>query len=227
MYDRVESNVVYTALFFISLHTYRPHSSLGFYTPYQAHFDSHVASHLARAQSTNQRARQARIAEFEGQRPAKDRIQIGDKVLLRAKTKTFQKLSSVFNPYFTDRIYTVESIDKRYLPWLYRLKETADGKRKFYAFELQKLDKDYQSVQSDNVNASMIKVKDVILEGDTRLRSGRTVRGRGTPIYFIERDGQMDRVPESTLRILRSSLGADSLIYDDSFKEESKKQFVI
>ena len=211
----------------LPLRTYRPHSSLGFYTPYQAHFDSHVASHLARAQSTNQRARQARIAEFERQRPAKDRIQIGDRVLLRTKPKTFQKLSSVFNPYFTDRVYTVRSIDKRYLPWLYRLNETADGKRKFYAFELQKLDRDYQSAQDGDVNRSAIRIKDVMLEGDTRLRSGRTIRGRGTPIYVIERDGQMDRIPESTLRILKSSLGADSLIYDNSFQEESKKQFIV
>ena len=198
------------------------------HTPYQAHFDSHISSYLAKLQSEEHKKYQSRVAQFEQERSRKDRIQIGDKVLLRTKTRSFQKLSSVFNPYFSEQVYSVHSIDRRVLPWLYRLNEVSDGRRKFYAFELQKLDESYQdSSHSTNPNRSTLLVKDVIIEGTTTLRSGRSVRNRGTPIYLIERDGSSDRVPESTLRVLKSALGADAIVYSDVFNEEPKLKYIV
>ena len=208
--------------------TLRSHSSLHSHTPFQAHFDSHVASDLARLQTRARETRQTRISEFERHRNPNDRIRIGDKVLLRTKPRSFQKLSSVFNPHFSDRVYSVRSIDKRVLPWLYRLKEISDGRRKFYSFELQKLDEEYGAIQSERVNPSNILVKDVIMEGNTRLRSGKTFQNRGTPFYLIEREGRSDRIPEGTLKILKNSLGKEAITYDGSFYEsESKRKFII
>ena len=203
----------------------RPHSSLAGHTPYEAHFDSNVSAQLARLQSINLSNRQRCAKRFQLQ---SERLSIGDKVLLRTKKHSFDKLSPVFAPYYEPQIYTIESIEKRFLPWLYILAEKADGKRKFYAFELHKLDSSYQSHPNTVREIEpRIYVKDVLIENRSALRSGRVIPGKGTAMYIIERNNEVDKVPESTLRLFKSSLGSNSLVYDTTFQEPSKQEFIV
>ena len=154
------------------------------------------------------------------------RLQIGDLVLLRNKRRPFQKLSSVFYPRFASKIRRVTKIDKRYMPWCYNLSELPDS-RKFYSFELLKLDKSFQATRPTTQQNSQINVKDVILQDTSTLRSGRVVKGKGTIMYIIERNGSEDIVHEATLKILKHSLGSSALIYNLSFHSGKKSKFVI
>ena len=204
----------------------RPHSSLDNFSPIWVHYDSHTASHIARLtiKSHISHQKQAYI-QFSAEKES-TRLQIGDLVLLRNKRRPFQKLSSVFYPRFASKIRRVTKIDKRYMPWCYNLSELPDS-RKFYSFELLKLDKSFQATRPTTQENSQINVKDVILQDTSTLRSGRVVKGKGTIMYIIERNGSEDIVPEATLKILKHSLGSSALIYGPSFHSGEKSKFVI
>ena len=212
-------------IFFPFFFSIRPHSSLAGHTPYEAHFDSNISAQLARLQSIHLDNRQRCAKRFQLQ---SERLSIGDKVLLRTKKHSFDKLSPVFAPYYEPRIYTIESIDKRFLPWLYILTERAESKRKFYAFELHKLDVSYQSHPNTRHDIEpRIYINDVLIENRSALRSGRVIPGKGTAMYLIERNNEVDKVPESTLRLFKSSLGSDSLIYSTMFQDPAKQEFIV
>ena len=204
----------------------RPHSSLDNFSPIWVHYDSHTSSHIARLviKSHISHQKQAYIQSLE--ETEDKRLQVGDLVLLKNKRRPFQKLSSVFYPSFASKVRRIRKIDKRYMPWCYNLSELPDS-RKFYSFELLKLDRSFQTTQLATQQGSQINVKNVILQDTSTLRSGRVVKGKGTIMYIIERNGSQDIVPEATLKILKQSLGSSALKYDPSFNSEEKSKFVI
>ena len=112
------------------------------------------------------------------------------------------------------------------MPWCYNLSELPDSRR-FYSFELLKLDRSFQTTRPVTKQASQINVKDVIIQNNSTLRSGRIVKGKGTIMYIIERNGSEDIVPEATLKILKQSLGSSALLYNPTFNSEEKKKFMI
>ena len=196
------------------------------YSPIWVHFNSHTSSHIARLVIKKHISHQKQAYIEASSKTKATRLQVGDLVLLKNKRKPFQKLSSVFHPRYANKVRRVRKIDKRYLPWCYILSELPDS-RKFYSFELQKLDESFGTSEPSVQQASQIRIKDVILQDASRLRSGRVVRGKGTLMYIIERNGSDDIVPEATLRILKHSLGSSALTYDPSFNSEEKKKFVV
>lgn len=200
----------------------RPHSSLDNFSPIWVHYDSHTSSHIARlvVKSHISHQKQAYV-QFSAE--TKDtRLQVGDLVLLKNKRRPFQKLSSVFYPQFASKVRRIRKIDKKYMPWCYNLSELPDSRR-FYSFELLKLDKSFQATRPVTKQTSQINVKDVILQNNSTLRSGRVVKGKGTIMYIIERNGSEDIVPEATLKILKNSLGSSALLYNPTFNSEEKK----
>ena len=73
----------------------------------------------------------------------------------------------------------------------------------------------------------LIVVKDVIFIENPRLRSGKIMKQKGFLMYVIERNGKIDRVSEATLRLLKTTLGSASLVYDSSFQSEDKQHYII
>ena len=204
----------------------RPHSSLDNYSPIWVHWDSHTSSHIARLVIRSHISHQKQAYIEASSKTKVTRLQVGDLVLLKNKRKPFQKLSSVFYPRYASKVHRIRKIDKRYLPWCYILSELPDS-RKFYSFELQKLDKSFGTSRPTVQQVSQIRIKDVILQDASKLRSGRVVKGKGTLMYIIERNGSEDIVPEATLKILKHSLGSSALKYDPSFNSEEKNKFVV
>ena len=154
-------------------------------------------------------------------------LKIGDKVLLRTKRLAFQKLSSVYYPQFQGKVHVVTLIDRKTAPFLYGLDGITDGKRRFYRFELLRLDETFDSLPDQASNVSKVFVKDVIFIENPRLRSGKIMKQKGFLMYVIERNGKIDRVSEATLRLLKTTLGSASLVYDSSFQSEDKQRYII
>lgn len=208
---------------------------MDFFTPYEVHFDSHTSSYISRYNSGQHFQRQKETFKFFSTN-SDSRLQIGDRVLLRSKKRYFEKLSPVFYPQFLDNIFTIEYIDKKYLPWTFKLTEISSDKRRFYAFELRKLDPSYQtnlstqqssSSTSDLNNDNTILVKDITIKDKTKLRSGRTVPGKGRIFYVIERNGKRDELSRAALTTLQRALGRTALKYDATFQQPSKQHYIL
>ena len=222
-----------TFFYFLSflLSFLRSHSSLDFFTPYETHFDTHISSHISRFNSGQHFQRQKDTFTFFSTH-FDNRLQIGDRVLLRSKKRYFEKLSPVFYPKFLDDIFTIDFIDKRYLPWTFKLAEISSNKRRFYAFELRKLDPSYQtkpthSSSPDFDSDNTILVKDITIRDKTNLRSGKIVPGKGRVFYVIERNGKKDELSEAALTTLQRALGRTAIKYDDTFQQPSKQQYIL
>ena len=215
-------------LFFFMIN-FRRHSALGNgrFTPVQVHHDSHAACLVARINAAKEEIRQRDSYELERQQPSQERLTVGDFVLVKSKKDAFLKTSSVFNPAFSGQKYQIVSVDRQFFPWMYRL-SGFNKKKKFYRFELQKVfTSSAETESSKSRHSSTINVKDVIFEQPSRLRSGRLVPGKGIAVYLVERDGKVDRVPASTLRILKRALEPGALTYDSVFNSADKSDYVI
>lgn len=196
------------------------------FSPIWAHHDSHTASHIARLVIKSHISHQKQAYIQSSTETNDKRLKVGDLVLLKNKRRPFQKLSSVFYPRFGSKVRRIRKIDRKYMPWCYILSDLPDY-RKFYSFELQKLDSSFETTRPITRQHSQINVKNVVLQNASTLRSGRIVKGKGTIMYIIERNGSEDIVPEATLKILKQSLGSSALVYDPSFDSKEKKKFVI
>ena len=226
---RVFTHAIFSFFLFLTAlaHCRRPHSSLDGFTPIRVHFDSHISSHISRLFVKQHALHEKRAYQRHLSQKVSSHLKVGDKVLLRTKRLAFQKLSSVYYPQFQNKVHVVTLIDKKTAPFLYGLDGIADGKRRFYRFELLKLDQTFGSLPDQVNNVSKVFVKDVIFVENPRLRSGKIMKQKGFLMYVIERNGKIDRVPEATLRLLKSTLGSDSLVYDSSFQREDKKNYII
>lgn len=205
----------------------RPHSSLAKLTPFRAHFDSHASAYLARLFVKQHAIHEKKAYRQYLSQKDTSHLRLGDKVLLRKKRLAFQKLSSVYYPQFQSEAHVVTLIDKRTAPFLYGLSGIADTNRRFYRFELLKLDEQYGSLPDKVNNISKVHVKDVIFLQSPRLRSGKVMKQKGSLMYVIERNGRTDQVSEATLKLLKSTLGADSLVYDSSFHQGDKQRHIV
>ena len=193
----------------------------------QAHHCSHTACLVARINGAKEHDRQRDGYHLEQRQTSHEKLNVGDFVLLKSKKDAFLKTSSVFNPAFSGQKYQILSVDRRFFPWMYRL-SGFDKKRKFYRFELRKVFTSYADTETNALIPSpAINVKDVIFEQPSQLRSGRLIPGTGIAVYLIERDNKIDRVPASTLKILKRALGPGALQYDTVFTSASKSDYVI
>ena len=213
--------------FFFLIHCHRPHSSLDGFTPFRVHFDSHISSYISRLFVKQHALHEKRAYRQHLSQRESSQLRVGDKVLLRTKHLAFQKLSSVYYPQFQGKVHVVTLIDRKTAPFLYGLDGTSNDKRRFYRFELLKLDQAYDSLPDQVNNVSKVFVKDVIFIENPRLRSGRLMKQKGYLMYVIERNGKIDRVPEATLRLLKTTLGSTSLVYDSSFQREDMQGYII
>lgn len=193
------------------------------YTPYEAQFDSHASSDIARYNSGKEIIRQKAISNFHNA-PSK-RFNIGDRVRLKNQRKTFHKTSAIFYPNFSEEIFTVHSIDKRVLPWLYSLAEISNKKRRYYGFELLKLDPLYGHIQNEHKNKDKIFIKKFELRGEPSLRSGKLLPTKKKLFYHIVRDNKEDIVPADTLKIYKKIFGSNILIYSDIFDEAGNNAY--
>ena len=192
----------------------RKHSSLNGYTPYQVHHDSHISSTIARFNSGKEVDRQQAISKFHSG-PSK-RFTIGERVRLKKMRPSFYKTSAVFYPNFSEEIYTIQSINKRVLPWLYSLAEISNKKKRYYGFELLKIDSLYDSIPNEH-EKDKIFVKNFELRGESTLRSGRLLPNKKKLFYHIVRNNKEDIVPAETLKVYPRIFGKNILVFSDVF----------
>ena len=219
---------------FFSLHNCRPHSALMKFSPFEAHFNSHFASLVARNNAGKAIEREREARDLFSLKP-ENWLKIGEKVLLKTKRHNFHKTSPLFYPHFRDTIFTVSSIDKKNFPWLYGLSEISDAKRKFYAFELLRLDKDLHTghdghssnSQPTENNENKILVKKIFFRDQSTLRSGKKIPGKQNTFYLISKQGKDDQVPAGTLSLFKKALGNNVLVYDSWFHEPKNQQYII
>ena len=197
------------------------------YSPFQTHFDSHVSSLIARYNSGQSRERERAAKDVFSLRP-ENRLKVGDIVLLKNKRGSFYKSSPLFYPTFSSQSYTVEKVDKKAFPWLYSLSQISDKKRKFYGFELFKIETGHSSKNDllPSKKGEKILVKDILLQNPSKLRSGKILPGKEKVFYVISKNDQQDRVPKETLTLFKQSLG-NVLVYDKSFFTPEKQKYII
>ena len=141
----------------------RPHSSLDGFTPIRVHFDSYISSHISRLFVRQHALHEKRAYRQHLSQKESSHLKIGDKVLLRTKRLAFQKLSSVYYPQFQGKVHVVTLIDRKTAPFLYGLDGITDGKRRFYRFELLRLDETFDSLPDQASNVSKVFVKDGLI----------------------------------------------------------------
>ena len=203
---------------------------------YQAHFDSHCSSEIARFNmgAVDEHQRDAwRI--FRSDRD--NNFSIGEHVLIKNKRSTFHK-TSIFTPTFSSDVFVIKMIDKKKMPFIYHLsKESSDTvTKRLYAFEMMKFQYSPGSSQLNpklGVNENQayerfntVNVIDVVLRQPTQLRSGRIIGDKSLIFYRIESDGKQDIVSEKGLRFLKNAIGS-SIKYSDFFKDPSKQKYMI
>ena len=202
----------------------RPHSSLKNFSPFETHHDSHCASQVARFNDGDLENRQREARKIFSLQP-RNQFRLGDKVLLRTKRHQFHRISPIFYPTFSNKCYTISSIDKKYLPWLYSLAEISDKRRRFYGFELKKFD-DILPIEGAEFDSTIF-VEDVIIKRDSKLRSGRILPGKEEVFYTILKDGRREEIPEQTLQLFHRSFGPDALRYSHQFQDADKSSYII
>ena len=153
----------------------------------------------------------------------------GDRVLLRTKRHSFHKYSPISYPTFTKSVFTIEKVHDLVWPAVYSLKESQDRKRRYYGFELFKLDSAYETIKerNDKVEKNKIFVEDVRFEAPSKLRSGRVIPGKEKPIYTVWQNGKMDTVGGKSLDLWKAVLGDDVLIYSNTFADPNKANYKI
>ena len=204
-----------------------PHGGIHGYTPFEAHFNDWVSCQIARKNSGKEAERQAHLNNIFSNRPS-NLFAVGDKILLKAKTRQFQKFHPLNWPTYQEKVYTISSCDFSKWPALYKLHE-APSARNFYGFEMLKLDPSFTRIserqrrRKDEHN-NRILVEDVTLSEKTRLRSGRVIdSGREKVTYKISRQGRTEFVDPSALRLYKGGLGQGILEYTSEFNPPSWK----
>lgn len=166
----------------------------------------------------------------------KKQFQVNDHVLISTKRHSFHKNSAIFYPTFENETFVVRSIDRRFLPWTYKISRLESNiiVKHLYGFEMQKIP--FQSEIDTNsekifpvVNDKLksIRVNDIIKENSTNLRSGRIISGKEIIFYRIEIDNKLDIVTRSGLKIMQRAFGNNSLKYSKFFDDPNNKQYII
>ena len=225
-----------------TIYNNRKHSALktseGTYSPYTAHFSSHVNCLLVRHHLKEQRQKQEKLRTIFSLRPSLQ-FKIGAKVLLRRRKHQFHKTDTVFHPYFDQKIRTVTAIDKSTLPWTYSISTDENDSeslknRKFYYFELKRIGPYYEALEKDKrngrTNSEKITVDNFSVENTsegTFLRSGKAFRSKPTVFYTITRAGQVEKVSKATLQLYQKIFGRDIFLYNDIFYKKENQHLIV
>ena len=214
--------VFYSTGDFFFFFLFRPHSSLNNFSPFEVHHNPHISSKIARLTSGKIKERWRAASH-----PSifQNKLSIGDKVLLKNKRETFKKQSAIFYPNFKEKVYEIDGIDRKTIPFLYSLKD--QPRRKYYHFEVQKLGHSWTSNPKTFSNQAKVIVKNVEVIHPSTLRSGKALKNKGDIVYTIERNGESDRVPPRTLKIFKKMYGANSIIYDSLFDNADKQIYKV
>ena len=162
------------------------------------------------------------------------RFDVGDSCLVRNKRNPFRKSSVLFYPDFESDYYTVLSVDKKYLPWKYKVSRQGSSSviKQLYAFEMRKVTPSAMgpTLSSEPLTLSPnngIVVNDIIHRDNSTLRSGRVLPNKGVVFYRIVVNGKQDIVPGDTLRVLKRSLGGASVSYGPFFSRLGNAAYII
>jgi hypothetical protein len=211
---------MYTALF----------SSFSFsgYSPYEAHFNSHSASEIARYNDGMliQQQRQA-LRVFS---TAPDRqFNVGDMVMVKNRRHAFHKNDPINYPTYETDLYKVISICKKLLPWKFLVERQTDSKKtkQLYAFEIRKANQTDSSSEPIILNPTQIKVNDVIHRNNSTLRSGKIIPKKDIIYYRIEIDGKEDIIPQESLRLMKRTFTNASFTYSPFFVQGNNNQYII
>ena len=183
---------------------------------------------LARRNLLAHHERQTKLRSLYSSRP-ENIFKQGDRVLLRTKKHNFHKYSPISYPTFTKSVFTISEVHNTVYPVVYSLKESGDKRRRYYGFELFKLDHAYDNIRQTKETSSKnrIFVEDVRLERPSKLRSGKIVPGKEKPVYTVWQNGKKDTVGAGSLDLWKSVLGDDVLVYSPNFKDPHKATYQI
>ena len=192
------------------------------------HFNPHISAKVTKLSLKQFRNRQAKIKNIFSLKPNRT-FRIGDKVLLKKKRHTFHKSNALIHPHFESDISTVTNIDKRFLPWTYVI--SSHPERKFYFFELRKVTPSFEDLNNPQPHSdkttSKILVKDFIIENPPTLRSGKSLPGKKTLFYIIERGGKIEKVTTESLHFFKKVLGKNVLQFAPTFYETQNQKLII
>ena len=192
-------------------------------SPYEAHFNSLESCRLARRNLRLHSDRQTKLKSLYSTKP-NNIFRKGDRVLIRTKKHSFHKYSPIAYPTFSDTAYTIDKVHKEVYPFVYSLAESSNKKRRYYGFELLRLDPTYDEIKERNnaLGKDKIFVEDVRLEEPSKLRSGRAIAGKEKAIYQVWQNGNKDTVGAKSLELWKTVLGEDILVYGPAFSKEEK-----
>lgn len=218
------STLTYENLLHIVNLTYnqRVHTSLHGFSPIEAHFDSHVASIVAKRTLASFKRNQVKLKNIFKLNP-KNVFHVNDLVLLKKKKHTFHRASAVFHPHFEDDIRKIKAVDKTMLPYTYSISGFPQ-ERKFYFWELHRITPLYGKIKiADPSRKSKIYVQSCKIVNPPALRSGKQLKNRETILYTIQRDNQTDTATAQDLLHFKKTLGNNILVYDSFFDQPQNR----
>ena len=213
---------------------HRPHSSLNFNTPMNTHWNSDVASEVARFQMGQYTERQKKTQIYFSNSPEKT-FRIDDHVNILAQKSIFQKSNPFWYPTFQPGTFIVRQINKRVFPWTYSVsrENSVDIVKKLYAFQMHKvhvkqsLKNQSKPILGNTEDKHIVNVIDIIKQNATKLRSGKMVAGKELIFYRIEVDGRKDIITQSGLRLLKKTFGSKALNYSDFFGKVENHKYIL
>ena len=111
------------------------------YITLQAHWNSHISSHVVRFQDGQFTQQQRQALRVFGDAPDR-RFAVGDLIWVKNKRHAFHKNDPINYPTFGNEPYIVKSICKKYLPWKYLVEKQnseQQTQKQLYAFEMKKI----------------------------------------------------------------------------------------
>ena len=208
-------------------------SSYSYFRPVQAHFDSHIAANLTRRNATTTKRHKIRAQSLFAKRKTKgETFEINDSVLLKLKPKIIQKESSIVNPTYSKKVYVITNIDKSQYPFLHELSGFHKNQippRRFYSFELLKVERDFGAFNSVRPEDKTT-IEDFKISNQRSLKSGKVIDDPTTghiSYLILNKNGQRDWISEQTLRLMKSTFGENKLEYHPKFLTPDNKRFII
>jgi len=205
----------------------RTHSNLK-YSPIVCHNDTHIASLVSRRIIAQHVKHKSDSKAFFERNPRRN-FSVGEKVLIKVVKKKVQKQSSsVYYPNYTQKLYTVKDVDRTKYPATYAIEEVP-GSRRFYDFELTKVDPLFEELSATTKGNNFLMVEDVEDSSSLKpyLRSGTTPTSKRSVLYKVRKNGQVKLMTQEQLQRFKVLFGANSLRYSPIFHLEPKLSYVI
>ena len=213
--------------------------------PLHVHFDSDVSSKVVRHVCAQTTERQREYVKYFDISPEKQ-FKIHDKCLILSKKHAFSKMSPIFYPTFEEKTYVVQEIDKRFLPWTYKLstENSTVIKKNLYAIQMKKVTANaplnltqsqtklvvpisQKNNDQNSGNANLIHVHDIIKQNPSRLRSGTVISGKENIFYRVTMGNKNEILPVSGLKLFKKAFGQNSITYSKIFQLPENSQYKI